>query len=160
VTLTHEEFEISQVFSQSLEKIQPLAVTKGLKLTKNIEHEPLVLVSDKRRVEQILINLLNNAVKFTESGEVELISKRDGQNLKILIKDTGIGIAPENIQTLFVPFKQIDTGLTRKYEGTGLGLSICKRLVELLGGTIWVESELGKGSTFIFTLPYLRGENE
>jgi len=160
VTILQEAFEINQVFSQCLEKIQPLAVVKGLKLSKNIQHEPQVIVSDKRRVEQILINLLNNAVKFTESGEVMLISEIDGQNLRISVKDSGIGITPENIQTLFMPFKQIDTGLTRKYEGTGLGLSICKRLVELLGGMIWVESEIGKGSVFIFTLPFHRSENE
>ncbi|MHB8136540.1 MAG: sensor histidine kinase, partial [Anaerolineaceae bacterium] len=160
VTIANEEFEINQVFSQCIEKIQPLAKTKGLKLTKNIEHEPLNLVTDKRRVEQILINLLNNAVKFTESGEVVLKSKLDGQLLRISIKDTGIGISPENVHTLFMPFKQIDSGLTRKYEGTGLGLSICKRLVELLGGSIWVESEIGMGSEFIFTLPIHRSENE
>lgn len=160
VTIANEAFEIMYVFSQCIEKIQPLAITKGLKLTKSIEHEPFLLVSDKRRVEQILINLLSNAVKFTEAGEVVLISQIEGENLKVSVKDTGIGITPENIQTLFMPFKQIDTGLTRKYEGTGLGLSICKRLVELLGGSIWVESELGKGSTFIFTLPLHRSGNE
>ncbi|MBA4383550.1 MAG: hypothetical protein C0410_02320 [Anaerolinea sp.] len=160
VTITNEEFEITHVFRQCVEKIQPMALIKGLKLTKFIDHEPISVVSDKRRVEQILLNLLNNAVKFTESGEVVLISQIEGDYLKISIKDTGIGITAENIQTLFIPFKQIDTGLTRKYEGTGLGLSICKRLVELLGGTIWVESELGKGSIFIFTLPLHRSENE
>jgi PAS domain S-box-containing protein len=160
VTIIHEDFEITSVYSQCLEKIQPMAVTKGLKLSKEIKHEPLNMISDKRRVEQILINLLNNAVKFTESGEVVLKSEIDGANLRISIQDTGIGITPENIQTLFMPFKQIDTGLTRKYEGTGLGLSICKRLVELLGGTIWVESELGKGSSFIFTLPLQWSKNE
>ncbi len=160
VTIAEEAFEVTQVFSQCIEKIQPMAITKGLRLTKNVEHGLLTLTSDKRRVEQILINLLNNAVKFTESGEVVLNSKIDGKYLRISIKDTGIGITRENIQTLFMPFKQIDTGLTRKYEGTGLGLSICKRLVELLGGSIWVESELGKGSEFIFTLPLQRSENE
>lgn len=160
VTIACEQFEITQVFSQCLEKIQPMALIKGLKLTKNIEHDALVLESDKRRVEQILINLLNNAVKFTESGEVVLKSKLIGETIQISVKDTGIGITDENIQTLFMPFKQIDTGLTRKYEGTGLGLSICKRLVELLGGKIWVESELDKGSEFIFTLPLQRRENE
>jgi PAS domain S-box-containing protein len=160
VTIANEEFEITQVYSQCLEKIQPMALTKGLKLTKIIEHDPVVLKSDKRRVEQILINLLNNAVKFTESGEVVLMSKLDGETIQVSIKDSGIGIAKEDVQTLFMPFKQIDTGLTRKYEGTGLGLSICKRLVELLGGKIWVESELDKGSEFIFTLPLQRSENE
>lgn len=160
VTIAIEQFEITQVFSQCIEKIQPMAITKGLRLKKNIEHEPLIVVSDKRRVEQILINLLNNAVKFTESGEVVLKSKLDGETIQISVKDSGIGIAKEDVQTLFMPFKQIDTGLTRKYEGTGLGLSICKRLVELLGGRIWVESELGKGSEFIFTLPLQRSENE
>ncbi len=160
VTIANEAFEVTQVFNQCIEKIQPLALAKGLNLTRNIEHGPLTLTSDKRRVEQILINLLNNAVKFTESGEVTLNSKLDGENLCVSVKDTGIGITQENIQTLFMPFKQIDTGLTRKYEGTGLGLSICKRLVELLGGSIRVESELGIGSEFIFTLPLQRSENE
>jgi PAS domain S-box-containing protein len=159
VTIIQEKFEITQVFSQCLEKIQPMALTKGLRLVKRVNHEPLILESDKRRVEQILINLLNNAVKFTESGEVALVSEIDGTNLRVSIQDTGIGISPENIQTLFMPFKQIDTGLTRKYEGTGLGLSICKRLVELLGGAIWVESESGKGSSFIFTLPLYWSKN-
>ncbi len=160
VTIANEEFEITQVFSQCIEKIQPLALTKGLKLKKNIKHDSLVLKSDKRRVEQILINLFNNAVKFTESGEVVLKSELYGETIQVSIKDSGIGIAKEDVQTLFMPFKQIDTGLTRKYEGTGLGLSICKRLVELLGGKIWVESELGKGSEFIFTLPLQRREHE
>jgi len=160
VTILSETFEITQVFSQCIEKIQPLAMYKGLKLSKKVEHEPIILVSDKRRVEQILINLLNNAVKFTESGEVVLKSKLVAENIQISVQDSGIGIGHENIQTLFMPFMQIDTGLTRKYEGTGLGLSICKKLVELLGGKIWVESELGKGSEFIFTLPIQRSENE
>ena len=158
VTLNCEEFEISQLFSQCIEKIQPLAIARGLKLNTDIRHPDVVINSDKRRVEQILLNLLNNAVKFTESGEVRLISQQQSDCLQISVKDTGIGIAQENINSLFVPFKQVDTGLTRKYEGTGLGLSICKRLVELLGGKIWVDSESGRGSTFNFTLPLQRSE--
>ena len=74
----------------------------------------------------------------------------------IQISDTGIGIRPEDIETLFKPFRQVDTGITRQYEGTGLGLSICKRLVEMMGGRIWIESEKGKGSTFAFSLPLER----
>ncbi len=107
-------------------------------------------------MEQILLNLLSNAVKFTEHGGVHLDCRIEKDALAVRVRDTGIGIKPEDLQALFKPFKQIDAGITRQYEGTGLGLSICKRLVELLGGQIWVESEWGKGSTFAFTLPLQR----
>ena len=114
------------------------------------------MFTDRRRVEQILINLLTNAVKFTDTGEVHLETQIENNYVVTRIIDTGIGIKPEDMAVLFKPFQQIDTGITRQYEGTGLGLSICKRLVELLGGKIWVESEWGKGSTFIFTLPLIK----
>jgi len=100
------------------------------------------------------MNLLNNAVKFTERGEVRVESEVSGDWLVTRVVDTGIGIRPEDMGTLFRPFRQIDIGLTRQYEGTGLGLSICKRLVEMMGGEIWAESEgVGRGSVFGFTLP-------
>lgn len=111
------------------------------------------ITSDRRRVKQILVNLVNNAVKFTEKGAVRVeCQTRDGQ-LVTRVTDTGIGIKPEDLDKLFVTFQQLETGLARNYEGTGLGLTISKRLVERLGGEIRVESEWGVGSTFTFTLP-------
>jgi len=125
-----------------------------LKLTVDIDSAVCNMVSDRRRVEQILINLVNNAIKFTDYGEVRIKSSVDEMRLITSITDTGIGISAQNITTLFETFRQIDTGLTRSYEGTGLGLSICRRLVEMLGGEIWATSEgEQKGSTFTFTLP-------
>ena len=117
-----------------------------------------MLNSDRRRVEQILLNLLSNAIKFTERGEVTLTCAPEDGTIVFCVHDTGIGIAPEDMDVLFKPFRQIDSGLMRQHEGTGLGLAICKRLVERLGGEIGIESVLGKGSTFKFTLPTAPGE--
>ncbi|MCB1760843.1 MAG: response regulator, partial [Gammaproteobacteria bacterium] len=120
---------------------------------------PLALVGDPLRLEQILVNLGNNAVKFTDKGQDVLIqvecieSTDDGVTLQFSVRDTGIGMTPEQQSRLFSPFSQADSSTTRRYGGTGLGLSISKRLVEMMGGEIWVESEIDKGSTFYFTLP-------
>ena len=110
-------------------------------------------MTDGRRTEQILLNLLSNAIKFTEHGEVRVRCAYDDGWLVITVKDTGIGISVEQQQNLFRPFHQLDSGLTRKHEGTGLGLSICRRLAELLGGAICLESQPGQGSVFSFKLP-------
>ena len=110
-------------------------------------------VGDARRVEQVLLNLLNNAIKFTRQGEVVLTAALSGDSVHLRIADSGMGIKPEDMHTLFQPFRQIDVGLARNHEGTGLGLAICRRLAELMGGEIRAESEWGKGSTFSFTLP-------
>lgn len=120
--------------------------------------------SDPTRLRQILFNLVGNAVKFTKQGEVtvvcSLVRQEEGRPfLKFLINDTGIGMAPETISKLFSDFSQADSSISRNFEGTGLGLAICKRLVTMLGGDIGVESELGKGSTFWFTIPYIEAEN-
>jgi hypothetical protein len=107
---------------------------------------------------RFLLNLLSNAVKFTEKGYIMTECSREGDSVLVRVKDTGIGIAKENQEELFKPFTQIETGLTRQYEGTGLGLSISKKLVDLMGGTIRVESEPGTGSIFSFTIPAGRSE--
>jgi signal transduction histidine kinase len=153
VTLYTDKFDLADAIRISMEKVFPLAEKKGLLLSSVMVPERIEMVSDRRRIEQVLINLLNNAVKFTEKGKVHLQCQIIDKNVMISVSDTGIGIKAENIPTLFQPFKQVDSGISRQYEGTGLGLSICKKLVELLEGEIWVESEPGKGSTFIFTLP-------
>lgn len=120
---------------------------------------PELIHSDPARLRQILINLIGNAIKFTEQGSVQLViqllnaEQSDQQKLRFDVIDTGIGIAAEHIDRLFLPFTQADSSTTRQYGGTGLGLAICKRLVELLGGTIQVSSTLGKGSTFSIVIP-------
>jgi signal transduction histidine kinase len=114
-----------------------------------------VLRSDRRRVGQILMNLLSNSIKFTPAGDVRVRCRLDGDWLALSVADTGIGMKKEDLGRLFVPFQQVESGLTRNYEGTGLGLSISKRLVTMLGGDIAVESELGRGSTFTVRLPFV-----
>jgi PAS domain S-box-containing protein len=137
---------------------------KGLELLfKTDPAVPRALVGDPLRLGQILINLSNNAVKFTDSGEIvistELIKKdADQATLKFSVQDTGIGMTDEQANKLFQPFMQADTSTTRKYGGTGLGLTISKRLAEMMDGKIWVESERGRGSTFSFTANFGLGK--
>jgi signal transduction histidine kinase len=146
-------FEVRQAVESVLRIVQPLAQKKNLQLHVDIAVNVATINNDRRRVEQVLINLVNNAIKFTERGEVNIECQiRDGQ-LETSVRDTGIGIQPEDVQRLFKPFQQIDTGLARGHDGTGLGLAICKRLVTAMGGDIRVESQWAAGSTFKFTLP-------
>ncbi|MFZ2447882.1 MAG: PAS domain S-box protein [Syntrophobacteraceae bacterium] len=156
VELAQDPFDMRTTIRKSLDKIAPLAEKKGLAVTAEIAPPVGQIVGDRRRVEQILLNLLSNAIKFTERGEVRIESRVEEGDLVTRVIDTGIGIRPADINTLFKPFRQVDSGITRQYEGTGLGLSICKRLAESMGGNIRVESEWGKGSRFILTLPLER----
>nr|MDO8112773.1 ATP-binding protein [Candidatus Sigynarchaeota archaeon] len=154
--ISAETFDLHASIEKCIKTIQPQAEKKGLATDVEIAPKIGSIKSDQRRVEQIILNLLSNAIKFTEKGKVRVeCSMKEGKVL-VRVIDTGIGIKKTDTDKLFKPFRQIDTNITRKYEGTGLGLSICKRLVELLGGNIDVESELGKGSTFFFTLPVAR----
>jgi PAS domain S-box-containing protein len=159
-----KEFELGQSVARVSALLAPMAEGKGLKLEIQPLSRPCMIVSDQRRVEQVLLNLLNNAIKFTDRGEVKLTVDGDRQSvrsaavaepdvLSIHVADTGIGIRPEHLATLFQPFRQIDTGISRQHDGTGLGLAICRRLAGLLGAAIEVESEWGRGSIFTFKLP-------
>jgi len=125
-----------------------------------IQHDfsELWCLTDPGRLQQILTNLFSNATKFTKNGEIVIKATLESQRILFTITDTGIGLSPEHIRKLFTPFMQADATTTRFYGGTGLGLSICKKLIELLGGDIWVTSELGKGSTFSFWIPYTPAE--
>ncbi len=152
IKLVEETFDAVECIKKSMEKIRPMADRKNLELIQDFDPPVAVITSDHRRVEQILLNLLNNAVKFTDNGHVRVKSRINTGCLVIQVSDTGIGIKPEDLDSLFQPFRQLDSGLTRQYEGTGLGLSICKRLVDVLGGVIHVESNPGEGSTFIVEL--------
>ncbi len=137
--------------------VREMAEKKNLGLDVDVSLEAGIIPSDARRVEQVLLNLVSNAVKFTEKGRVSVRCAVDGGNAVFTVTDTGIGIRAEDMDKIFKPFQQLDTGLSRAYEGTGLGLSISKKLVELLGGRIWAESEPGRGSTFGFSLPREKG---
>ena len=148
-----EPFELRASITKVAGIVKPLAEKKGLALRVDIAPGVGQAVSDSRRVEQILLNLLNNAIKFTRRGEVALTAEVKSVEVRTRIIDSGIGVKPEDVATLFQPFRQIDSGLSRNHEGTGLGLAICRRLADLMGGEIHVESEWGKGSTFSFTLP-------
>ena len=151
--VVREAFDLPGLLHEVTDRARPLAEGKGIDVHLEIAPEIGELKSDRRRVGQIVANLLSNAVKFTEEGHVRVACRQDDATVVMTVEDTGIGIAEEDLEKLFVPFRQIDSGLTRKYEGTGLGLSICKRLGERLGGTIDVESEPGRGSIFTVRLP-------
>jgi PAS domain S-box-containing protein len=154
MTVRSEPFELAPLLERVVAGVRPLADRKHLGLCLNAPPSLPRMVSDERRVEQILINLLNNAVKFTEQGTVTLEAKPlDAQHIRLRVIDTGEGIRPEDQARLFQPFTQIDTGLTRKHEGTGLGLAICQRLATMLGGDISCASTYGEGSTFTVILP-------
>jgi PAS domain S-box-containing protein len=150
-------FNLPSVIEQSLEVASSEAKERKLSLTYEIEHPvPACVVGDPARIRQVLLNLIFNAVKFTEKGGVKvrvvLEESEVEKFLKFSVSDTGIGIAPENISKLFEAFVQLDASTTRRYGGTGLGLAISKKLVEQMGGAVGVESVLGQGSTFWFTV--------
>jgi len=157
IEIANAPFDLPESIQKVVQTVKPLANKKQLPLIAQIAPDVSRITSDRQRVEQILLNLLSNAIKFTEQGEVtltaEIVPGMPRSALRISVADTGLGIKRENLDKLFQPFRQLDTGLTRQHEGTGLGLAICKRLVERLGGTITVESEWGKGGTFQCTLP-------
>jgi two-component system sensor histidine kinase/response regulator len=162
VTLERIPFRIDEVLDKLTSAATALAMKRGIEFVLQVEGVPPVLVGDPTRLGQILINLVSNAVKFTEQGEVvvHLHGEPDGDGLRLeaSVRDTGIGI-PEDIQAaLFEPFAQADDSTTRRFGGTGLGLSICRHFVELMGGEISVESEPGEGSTFRFTARFGCGE--
>jgi PAS domain S-box-containing protein len=148
-----QNFSLPEVINKVVETSNPFADKKNLKLTVAIEDNVSEIRSDKLRVHQILLNLVNNAIKFTDAGSIIIECQKVNDHIKIKISDTGMGIENDKLELLFKPFMQIDTGLTRKYEGTGLGLSICRKLTEMLNGKIEVESVYGSGSTFTITLP-------
>jgi PAS domain S-box-containing protein len=153
--MNFQKFNLPELIYKVVETNRPFAEKKNLSILVSVEENIKDITSDVLRVQQILLNLVNNAVKFTEIGTIRISCFSEGKFIKIMIKDSGIGIEHDKIEQLFKPFMQVDTGLTRKHEGTGLGLSICKKLTELLSGKIEVESEYGSGSTFTITLPII-----
>jgi len=152
--LVPEEFDLAQLINSTVAELQPLAEQKQLKLNTMINIDDSQIVNDSVRLRQVLVNLLSNAIKFTETGSVEIsVCEPAPMQLLLSVKDTGIGIAEADLPCIFEEFRQIDQTTTRKHGGTGLGLAITKSLVQMMQGTISVESKLGQGSTFQITLP-------
>ena len=158
-----EPFHLNSCIEEALSLLTPKAKEKQLELIFGNNPElPQVIVSDISRLRQILINLINNAIKFTDTGSVEVSvtsrkrqmigNEKNNHEIQFAVKDTGVGIPNNRINRLFKAFSQVNSSITRKYGGTGLGLVICKQLSELMGGKIWVESEENQGSTFYFTI--------
>lgn len=147
-------FPISSSIETILERLEPVAEKKGIKLNQEIPDDLPQIESDENRVHQILQNLTDNAVKFTEEGDVTVSARSDADNIYIKIADTGIGISQKDLPHIFEEFRQVDGTSARYYEGTGLGLAIAYNSVIMLGGNISVQSALGKGSTFTLTLPF------
>jgi PAS domain S-box-containing protein len=158
-------FDPGSSIAHAVSSVEPLATKKGLSVVFESGELPATLSSDRRRFEQILLNLLNNAIKFTDEGAVTVSAQVNaGEDatkppvLHVRVADTGTGISPEHLQSLFQPFRQLDSGLGRQHEGTGLGLAICQRLANLLGAHIEVQSAVGEGSQFTLCLPLGRME--
>jgi len=147
-------FHLPSALENAVTLVKERATRHGITLELNLDPRLGELVGDERKVKQVVLNLLSNAVKFTpEGGRISLKAGLTDGTVEISVTDTGIGIAPDDQAAIFEEFRQVGTDETRKQEGTGLGLTLAKKFVELHGGRIWVESELGRGSTFTFTLP-------
>jgi diguanylate cyclase (GGDEF)-like protein len=149
-----EDFEIEPVLQDVIATMQPLAAKKGIVLAVGISAEAAIIHADINKFKQILYNLIGNSIKFTPAGgSVDLTAVGTDHLARFAVADTGIGIAPADQSLIFSEFHQIDGSAARQFEGTGLGLALTKKFVEMQGGEIWVESKLGEGSTFFFTMP-------
>jgi signal transduction histidine kinase len=147
------EYAVDDVVNTVALSLRSLAATKGLDLVTAVSPDLPLCVGDGKRITQCLMNLAGNALKFTREGRVEIRVEGQGEALLFAVSDTGIGIPADQVETIFEEFRQADVTVSRDFGGTGLGLSITRKLVELHGGRIWVESEAGKGSTFFFSIP-------
>ena len=153
LTLTLDDYSLPEVVQSVFTATEPLATSKGLKFTTALQDDMPMAHGDARRVSQVLLNLVGNAIKFTEKGEVEIRAAAERSQFVLTVRDTGPGIADPDHERIFGEFQQIDNSSTRRQGGTGLGLAISKRMVEMQGGTISVDLVLGQGSTFRVVLP-------
>jgi len=151
--LALDEYSVSDVVNTVRTSLRSIAAEKGLEFTAHVPDDLPVAYGDSGRLTQCLMNLAGNALKFTRKGHVDIAVELAADQLIYRVSDTGIGIAREELTNVFGAFRQVDTTITREFGGTGLGLSIAKKFVEMLGGRIWAESEVGKGSRFSFSVP-------
>ncbi|MGD9779660.1 PAS domain-containing sensor histidine kinase, partial [Methanomethylovorans sp.] len=155
-----ESTNIDSLLDEMVSLVQPLAAKKEIIINVSRDPELQTMFADKAKIKQVLYNLLGNAIKFTHrGGRVIIRTNINGNMAQISVIDTGIGISPQDMNRLFRPFTQLDSSVARRYEGTGLGLALVKELIELHGGHIWVESEVGKGSNFTFEIPLKKAAN-
>jgi signal transduction histidine kinase len=151
--LRREEFVVQDLVHDVVAVLDPLARRRGNLLGVACPGAPVKVLLDRGRVRQMLVNLLGNAVKFTSQGRIDVVLSVDAGQVVFAVTDTGIGIADADLEKIFVAFTQVDGSTRRRYEGSGLGLALCSRLAELMGGSLRVRSELGRGSTFTLRLP-------
>jgi len=153
MSLVYTEVEPATLVREAVRTARSLVESKGLQLELRIEERLPKLRCDPTRIRQVLFNLINNATRFTDSGSVTVGVRSDGESILFWVRDTGLGISKDDLPKLFEEFRQLDSGTTRSHGGAGLGLAISRGFVRLHGGSIWAESELGRGSTFWFSLP-------
>lgn len=176
--LQYSKLNVEDLIERSIIFFKERSLKKNVKLTSHVDPDTGYVEADEMRMKQVIVNLLSNAIKFTPAkGSVNISARtvacaettaglkdnlqgKEVMCLEICVEDTGIGIKPENIDKLFAPFQQLETSITKEYGGTGLGLALSKKIVELHNGRIWAESEEGKGSRFIFTIPLESGKQE
>jgi len=152
--LERSEFSLKELLEGSLFMFKEKAMKHGIKLTTDVPENLSLISGDERKIKQVVFNLLSNAMKFTpDGGSVGIKAEKSDDNVRVTVWDTGIGIKPEEINKLFKPFQQLDSTLSKTVKGTGLGLNLSMKFLELHDGRIWVESEYGKGSRFIFEIP-------
>ncbi|RWI14110.1 ATP-binding protein [Mesorhizobium sp.] len=159
LTLALEDYSVGQIVRSTVTAVEPLARSKGLSLAATVAENLPLGRGDERRLTQVLLNLVGNAVKFTETGAIDILADAVDGHFEIIVRDTGPGIAPTDQGLIFDEFQQVDSSSTRQKGGTGLGLAISKRIVEMHGGTIGVESVPGSGSTFRMKIPIRVGED-
>ncbi len=153
LSLVMEPTDVTGLVHEAIAMARNLIERRGLELRLALSQDLPVLVADPVRIRQVLVNLLNNAARFTDEGHVTISAQQQNGTVTFTVSDTGVGIAPEDLTRVFEAFQQVDGTMQRRYQGAGLGLTICKHIVELHGGQIWVDSRVGEGSTFHFTLP-------
>ncbi len=153
MALSREWVELAEITEEATVAVQPLFTSKGLYLVAQVAESLPMVYCDRTRIREVLLNLLSNAGRFTEQGGVRVRAWQEGTNVVVSVADTGPGIAERDQERLFHPFEQLDGSLRRHYGGTGLGLSISKSFVELHGGRMWLQSQVGEGTTFYFCLP-------
>ena len=152
--LESSDFDLPQAIDNTLILVRERAVRRGITLETSIDPQLGEVKGDERKIKQVMLNLLSNAVKFTpEGGRIEVRARLADGAAEISVSDTGVGIAPEDHTAVFEEFRQVGTDYARKHEGTGLGLALARKFVELHGGKIWVNSQVGQGATFTFTIP-------
>jgi signal transduction histidine kinase len=153
LTVLRERFDLGELVRELVIGLQPMAIRNDTRLTAATDPDLVVGGLDSTRVRQVLFNLVSNAIKFTRGGQASVQATRVEGAVEIVVEDTGIGIRPDKLAAIFQPFTQADQSTTRRYEGSGLGLAIARRLCDLMGGDLSVQSTVGRGSTFTVRLP-------